>query len=60
MKCPYFEETKVRYCKAFEKKIMIPSRVGKEKYCTCREYLNCPVYIEHDPSREEKKKLKKE
>jgi hypothetical protein len=47
MNCPFYEETRMRYCKAFEKKIMIPSRSDKEKYCTSKDYLKCPVYLEH-------------
>jgi hypothetical protein len=46
MKCPFYEEAGMRYCKAFEKKIMIPSRSGKEKHCTSKDYLKCPVYLE--------------
>ena len=46
MKCPFYEEARIRYCKALEKKIMIPSRSGKERYCTCKDYLKCPVYLE--------------
>jgi len=46
IKCPFYEEERMRYCKAFEKKIMIPSRSGKEKHCTCKDYLECPVYLE--------------
>lgn len=45
-KCPFYEETRMRYCLALEKKIKIPSRSDKEKYCTCKDYLNCPVYLE--------------
>jgi hypothetical protein len=46
MKCPFYEEAGMRYCKAFEKKIMIPSRSGKEKHCTSKNYLKCRVYLE--------------
>lgn len=45
MNCPFYEETRMRYCLAFEKKIMVPSRSGKEKYCTCKGYLKCPAYL---------------
>lgn len=47
IKCPYYEEIRMRYCKAFEKKILVPDCSGKERYCTCEDYLNCPVYAEH-------------
>jgi len=46
MKCPFYEEERMRYCKAFEKKIMIPSRTEKKNYCTCEDYLECSVYLE--------------
>ncbi|MFQ6084203.1 MAG: hypothetical protein ACE5WD_12725 [Candidatus Aminicenantia bacterium] len=59
MKCPFYEETRMRYCKVFEKKIMIPSRSGKEKYCTCKDYLKCPVYIEHIQEKKESLKRQK-
>jgi hypothetical protein len=51
-KCPYYEEILMRYCKAFEKKIMIPGCSGKEKYCSCEAYLRCPVFKEHDSTKE--------
>ncbi len=27
-----------------EKKIMVPSRSSKEKYCTSKDHLKCPIY----------------
>ncbi|OGF63537.1 MAG: hypothetical protein A2Y62_16500 [Candidatus Fischerbacteria bacterium RBG_13_37_8] len=45
-KCPFYEEIKMRYCKAFEKRILVPNGSGKEKYCTCQDYVDCPVYHE--------------
>lgn len=47
IKCPFYEEIKVRYCRAFEKRILVPRGTEKEKYCTCRDYVNCPVFLEH-------------
>jgi hypothetical protein len=46
MKCPFYEEAGVSYCKAFKKKIIIPSRSDKEKHCTSKDYLKCSAYLE--------------
>ena len=45
-KCPFFEERSFRYCKAMAKRIMIPSRTEKERFCSCEDYRECPIYKE--------------
>ena len=45
-KCPFFEERSFRYCKAMAKRIMIPSRTEKEKFCNREEYRECLIYKE--------------
>ncbi len=47
VKCPFYEEVTMRYCRAFEKRILIPKGLEKEKYCTCKDYIDCPVFIEN-------------
>ncbi|MEW6456570.1 MAG: hypothetical protein AB1410_07665 [Acidobacteriota bacterium] len=59
MKCPFYEETVMRYCKVFEKKIIVPSRSEKERYCTCKDYLKCEVYQEHIQIKKEELRNKK-
>ena len=43
-KCPFFEEATFRYCKAMEKRVMIPVRTEDEKFCSCNNYLKCILY----------------
>jgi hypothetical protein len=63
-KCPFYEEITVRYCKVLAKRILIPSRSEKEKFCICSKYKECPLYQEYvdDKNNKEGKeqKLKKE
>ncbi len=50
-KCPFFEEMSFRYCKAMAKRIMIPSRTEKEKFCDCEKYHECLIYKEWKKNR---------
>jgi hypothetical protein len=60
IKCPYYEEIRMRYCKAFEQKILIPDNSGEEKYCTCENYVKCVVFAEHkEPEEQNMKKDKR-
>jgi hypothetical protein len=65
-KCPFYEEITVRYCRVLAKRIMIPSRSEKEKFCTCDKFEECPLFQEYKknkdnnyPVKEQKVKNKK-
>lgn len=45
-KCPFLEEIKVAYCKAYPIKKMIPAASLSENPCSNLSHLNCPVYNE--------------
>jgi hypothetical protein len=56
-KCPYYEEITVRYCKVLAKRILIPSRSEKEKFCICSRYKECPLYQEYVDNRNDKEPI---
>jgi len=47
MRCPFFEEVLVAYCRAFPIKKLVPSdRLHADCVCTHEGYDDCPVFRE--------------
>lgn len=47
MRCPFFEEVLVAYCRAYPIKKMIPSdRVQTDCICTREGFEDCPLFRE--------------
>jgi len=47
MRCPFFEEVLVAYCRAYPVKKMIPSdRVQTDCICTREGFEDCPLFRE--------------
>jgi hypothetical protein len=60
MKCPFYEEVKVAYCKGFSVKKMVPLTEAstsclEETYKNCPIYKNKPLVIEAEKKEEEEK-----
>ncbi len=47
MRCPFFEEVLVAFCRAFPVKKMVPSgRLQADCLCTREEFDDCPLFRE--------------
>jgi len=47
MRCPFFEEVMVAYCRAYPVKKMVPSdRLQSNCVCTGQEFENCGLFRE--------------
>jgi hypothetical protein len=47
MRCPFFEEILVAFCRAYPVKKMVPSdRLQANCICTCEGFEECPLFRE--------------
>ena len=47
VRCPFFEEVLVAFCRAYPVKKMVPSdRIQANCICTCEGFDDCPVFRE--------------
>lgn len=47
MRCPFFEEVLVAFCRAYPVKKMVPSdRIQGNCICTCESFNDCPLFQE--------------
>jgi hypothetical protein len=47
MRCPFFEEVLVAFCRAYPVKKMVPSdRLQANCVCTCEGFEDCPLFRE--------------
>jgi hypothetical protein len=47
MRCPFFEEVLVAFCRAYPVKKMVPSdRIQGNCICTCEGFNDCPFFQE--------------
>ena len=47
MRCPFFEEVLVAFCRAYPVKKMVPSdRLQANCICTCEGFEDCPLFRE--------------
>ncbi len=47
MRCPFFEEVVVAFCRAYPIKKMVPSdRVQADSICTCERFEECSFFRE--------------
>ncbi len=47
MRCPFFEEVLVAFCRAYPVKKMVPSdRIQGDCICTCESFNDCPLFME--------------
>ncbi len=47
MRCPFFEEVLVAFCRAYPVRKMVPSdRVQANCICTCEGFEECPLFRE--------------
>jgi hypothetical protein len=47
MRCPFFEEVLVAFCRAYPVKKMVPSdRLQADCKCTCEGFEDCPLFRE--------------
>lgn len=47
MRCPFFEEILVAFCRAYPVKKMVPSdRLQADCICTCEGFEDCPLFRE--------------
>lgn len=47
MRCPFFEEVLVAFCRAYPVKKMVPSdRLQANCICTCEGFEECPLFRE--------------
>jgi hypothetical protein len=47
MRCPFFEEILVAFCRAYPVKKMVPSdRLQANCICTCEGFEDCPLFRE--------------
>ncbi len=47
MRCPFFEEVVVAFCRAYPVKKMVPSdRIQADCICTCETFTDCPLFQE--------------
>lgn len=47
MRCPFFEEILVAFCRAYPVKKMVPSdRMQTNCICTCEGFEDCPLFQE--------------
>jgi hypothetical protein len=47
MRCPFFEEVLVAFCRAYPVKKMVPSdRIQGNCMCTCESFSDCPMFQE--------------
>jgi hypothetical protein len=47
MRCPFFEEVLVAFCRAYPVKKMVPSdRLQADCICTCEGFEDCPLFRE--------------
>ncbi len=47
MRCPFFEEVVVAFCRAYPVKKMVPSdRVQADSICTCERFDECSLFRE--------------
>ncbi len=47
VRCPFFEEVLVAFCRAYPVKKMVPSdRMQANCICTCEKFDDCPVFRE--------------
>jgi hypothetical protein len=47
MRCPFFEEVLVAFCRAYPMKKMVPSdRLQANCVCTCERFEDCPLFRE--------------
>jgi hypothetical protein len=47
MRCPFFEEMVVAFCRAYPVKKMVPSdRLQANCICTCEAFGDCPLFQE--------------
>ncbi len=47
MRCPFFEEILVAFCRAYPVKKMVPSdRLQANCICTCERFEECPLFRE--------------
>ncbi len=47
MRCPFFEEVLVAFCRAYPVKKMVPSdRIQAHSVCTCEGFEECPMFKE--------------
>ncbi len=47
MRCPFFEEVVVAFCRAYPVKKMVPSdRLQAECICTCERFDECSLFRE--------------
>lgn len=47
MRCPFFEEVLVAFCRAYPVKKMVPSdRLQANCICTCEGFDDCPLFRE--------------